>query len=120
MHGPRLGFTVPKEEPPKVEPGTGLVRAIELPVLEHGTYKVEYLLRPDKLVLHYFRPDKLFPMSIETRIHKVIDSWPYTQQLTLEWIPEVESWCVMVTLRQADVTDEQVEQLIARTLYGLR
>lgn len=120
MHGPRLGFTLPKEEPTKVEPGTGLVRALELPVIDINSYKVEYLLRPDKLVLHYFRPDRLFPMSIEHRIQKVLDSWSYTQQLTLEWIPEVQSWCAIVILRQAGVTDELVEQLIARTLYGLR
>lgn len=85
-------------EKPK-QPGIK-VQAVKFDELTHGPYAVEYGKKDNKLIFHFFKHGP-FSLGFRSRLFKVFVAafglhGRENELLSIEWIPEFDSWCVII------------------------
>ena len=74
------------------------VKPLEFHDVEIGNHLVKYTFRGNDAVFQFYRKDGgLYPQSFRSRIFRAFSNWPVKyESLDIEWIPELQSWSVIV------------------------
>lgn len=94
------------------------IRPVEFEEIEIGQDRVEYTVRDNKMVFHFFKKSGPFPMSFRSRIW---NSFRHNMglagkenHLSITFEPELNSWCVIIDNIAAIIPPS--EETIAATI----
>jgi hypothetical protein len=101
---------VPKSLQPDPDDDCLAVRPIQFTSVTVGPYRVEYGFKSGDGIVHFFREGGgLYPASFRSRLYSAFQVWP--GQLQIDWVDELQSWCVIV--KGGGITPPHHEEIVA-------
>lgn len=75
-------------------------------------YYAEYTFKNGDAIAHFYRiGGGTFPMSFRGRLYGAFQQWSPQSQLKIDWVHELQSWCVIV--KDGGATPPHHEEIVA-------
>lgn len=80
-------------------------------------YKTEYTFKRDNAVVHIYSKDDIFPMGFGRRLQHAFSAWPGAARVLVDWVDELQSWCVVVVDgARTRPTETDIERIIRNVI----
>lgn len=104
-----------------LSPGGFGVKPVSFEEVEIGSNKIEFTIKDNKMIFHFFKKEGPFPLSFRSRLWNSFRNnmglHGKENQLAITFEPELDSWCVIIKDVAAIVPPS--EETIAATLYDI-
>lgn len=92
---------------------TMAVRAVKLIQVELSPhYRAEYTFKDGNAIAHFYRVGGgVFPMSFRSRLYNAFQRWVPQSEIRIDWVDELQSWCVIV--KDGGATPPHHDEIVA-------